>query len=237
MTIPSTSSVRASAGHPAPGETLVVCDRVGRTFGKGNSAVVAVHAVSCAISSRSRVALVGPSGSGKSTLLQLAAGLDSPTSGTISWPAWPEGPFQDPSRAGVVFQGLSLIPGLTAAENVAFPLLLRGVVDGDAMSRARVSLDLLGIGALGDKLPDELSGGQAQRVAVARVVTSGPRLIFADEPTGKLDRAAGDRVIDVLMDAADHLDAGLVVSTHDPTVAARLEEHWRMRDGELVVAP
>lgn len=236
MTSSSTSPVRPVAGSHGPGDTLVACDLVSRTFGKGNLAVVAVHAVSCTISSTSRIALVGPSGSGKSSLVQLMAGLDSPTSGTISWPAWPEGPYQDPSRAGVIFQGLSLIPALTAAENVAFPLLLQGLRHEDAIARAAASLDLLGIGALGDKLPDELSGGQAQRVAVARVLTSGPRLIFADEPTGQLDRASGDRVIDVLLDAADHLGAGLVVSTHDSTVAARLDTLWRMRDGELMVA-
>lgn len=231
-----TSQARSIVGSHRPSETLVACDLASRTFGRGNLAVVAVHAVSCTISSTSRIALVGPSGSGKSTLLQLMAGLDSPTSGTISWPAWPGGPFQDPSRAGVIFQGLSLIPGLTAAENVAFPLLLQGLRHDAAIDRATASLDLLGVRALGDKLPDELSGGQAQRVAVARVVTSGPRLIFADEPTGQLDRASGDRVIDVLLDAADHLGAGLVVSTHDSTVAERLDALWRMRDGELVVA-
>ncbi|MCW2797727.1 ATP-binding cassette domain-containing protein [Nocardioides sp.] len=232
-----------SAARPLPSthgpeldERLVVCDRASRTFGHGSLAVVAVHDASCAVTARSRVALVGPSGSGKSTLLQLMAGLDSPTSGSIVWPTWETGPFQDPSRAGVVFQGLSLIPSLTAAENVAFPLLIQGLSHDVAIAQARESLDLLGIGGLGDKVPEELSGGQAQRVAVARVVSSRPKLIFADEPTGQLDRVSGDRVIDVLLDAADHLGAGLVVSTHDATVAARLDVTWRMHDGELVVA-
>jgi predicted ABC-type transport system involved in lysophospholipase L1 biosynthesis ATPase subunit len=214
---------------------LVVCEGAGRTFGRGHLAVVAVHGATCTVTPESRIALVGPSGSGKSTLLHLMAGLDSPTSGSISWPAWQSGPFQDPSRAGVVFQGPSLIPSLTAVENVAFPLLLQGLADREAMSRATESLDLLGIASLADKLPEELSGGQSQRVAVARVVTSGPRLIFADEPTGQLDRASADRVIDVLLEAADHLDAGLVLSTHDASVAARLDAVWRMRDGELGV--
>jgi putative ABC transport system ATP-binding protein len=236
MTTPSLSPRLDTPDDGRRAEVLVVCDLVGRTFGQGTLAVVAVHEVSCTVTSTSRIALVGPSGSGKTTLLQLMAGLDRPTSGTITWPTWTGGPFQDPSRAGVVFQGLSLIPGLTAAENVAFPLMLRGIAERDVMPRARASLDLLGLGSLGDKLPDELSGGQAQRVAVARVVTSGPQLIFADEPTGQLDRASGDRVIDVLLEAADHLGAGLVVSTHDSTVAARLGTHWRMHDGELEVA-
>ena len=217
-------------------EPLVVCEAAGRTFGHGSVAVVAVHDASCTVDTDSRIALVGPSGSGKSTLLQLMAGLDTPTSGSIAWPAWESGPFQNPSRAGGVFQGLSLIPSLTAVENVAFPLLLQGVSHEQAVARAIESLDLLGIAALADKVPEELSGGQAQRVAVARVVTTRPQLIFADEPTGQLDRASGDRVVDVLLEAADHLQAGLVLSTHDASVAGRLDVVWRMHDGELVGA-
>ncbi|MCW2768240.1 MAG: transporter ATP-binding protein [Nocardioides sp.] len=232
----STGARPALPRDPGTSTSLVVCDAAGRTFGHGSVAVVAVHGASCVVSSSSRVALVGPSGSGKSTLLQLMAGLDTPTSGSVSWPAWDSGPFQDPSRAGMVFQGLSLIPSITAVENVAFPLLLQGFSHKQAIALAIESLDLLAITGLADKLPEELSGGQAQRVAVARVVTSRPRLIFADEPTGQLDRVSGDRVIDVLLEAADHLGAGLVLSTHDAAVAGRLDQTWRMHDGELVVA-
>lgn len=217
-------------------EVLVVCDQVARTYGHGPLAVVAVHGATCTIESDSRVALVGESGSGKSTLLHLMAGLDGPTSGSLTWPTWPAGPFQDPSRAGVVFQGPSLIPALSALENVAFPLLLQGVGHEDATARALESLELLGIGWLADRAPEEMSGGQAQRVAVARVVTAGPGLILADEPTGRLDRVSAERVMNLLVDAAEHLGAGLVVATHDPAMAACLTESWRMRDGELEVA-
>jgi ABC-type lipoprotein export system ATPase subunit len=136
----------------------------------------------------------------------------------------------------VVFQGNSLIPGLTAADNAAFPLLLRGIHPDEASARAHEALTLVGLDGLAGKVPEELSGGQAQRVAVARVVTSRPQLILADEPTGQLDRAAADRVVEVLLEAADHLGAGLLVATHDPSVAARLRVTWRMRDGELKVA-
>jgi putative ABC transport system ATP-binding protein len=215
---------------------LVECERAARTFGHGPVAVVAVHGASCTVSASSRIALVGPSGSGKSTLVLLMAGLDHPTSGAVRWPAWDSSPLDDPSRTGVVFQGNSLIPSLSAAENAAFPLLLRGVEPGEAMAQARDALALLGLDGLAGKVPDELSGGQAQRVAVARVVTSRPQLILADEPTGQLDRVAADRVLEVLLEAADHLGAGLLVSTHDPAVAARLQETWQMRDGELTVA-
>ena len=237
MTTPHSSPSSAPVDDAGATVPLVACSEVGRTFGRGSVAVVAVHGATCTVTSSSRVALVGPSGSGKSTLLQLMAGLDRPTSGAISWPAWDAGPFQDPSRAGVIFQGLSLIPSLTAAENVAFPLLLKGMRHEDAITEATESLALVGIGSLGDKLPDELSGGQAQRVAVARVVASKPELIFADEPTGQLDRAAGAHVVQVLLEAADHLRAGLVLATHDTTVARRLDATWRMHDGELVTAP
>jgi predicted ABC-type transport system involved in lysophospholipase L1 biosynthesis ATPase subunit len=217
-------------------ELLVVCDSVARTYGHGTIAVVAVHGASCTVDSTSRVALVGSSGSGKSTLLHLMAGLDTPTSGTVTWPSWPSGPFQDPSRAGLVFQGPSLIPSLSALENVAFPLLLQGVAHPEAAARARQSLELLGLGWLSDRPPEEMSGGQAQRVAVARVVTSRPQLILADEPTGRLDRLAGDQVVDLLFDAAEHLSAGLVIATHDRAVEDRMKSIWRMRDGELQVA-
>src|SRR5262245_5007028 len=197
-------------------DPLVVLEHVARTFGHGQTAVVAVHDVTCAVSATSRIALVGPSGSGKSTLVQLMAGLDEPTSGTLVWPQWAHGPRHDPSRAGVVFQGVSLIPSLSAEENVAFPLLLHGTAYQDPPDPAQDSLELLGLSGLADRTPGELSGGQAQRVAVARVVTSAPELILADQPTGRLDRASADRVVDVLLDAADHLGAGLVVATHDP---------------------
>jgi putative ABC transport system ATP-binding protein len=215
---------------------LVECEHVARTFGRGQVAVVAVHEASCTVSTRSRVALVGPSGSGKSTLVHLIAGLDQPTSGAVRWPAWGSSPLHDPSRAGVVFQGDSLIPSLSAAENAAFPLLLRGVRPADAMARARDSLALVGLDAMAEKVPEELSGGQAQRVAVARVVSSRPKLIIADEPTGQLDRVTAALVVDVLLTAADHLGAGLLVSTHDPAVSARLQTTWRMSNGELRVA-
>lgn len=215
---------------------LVVCDSVGRTFGRGQVSVVAVHTVDCVVTSESRIALVGPSGSGKTTLLQMMAGLTSATSGTISWPTWQGSPYGDPTRAGLVFQEASLIPALTAVENVAFPLQIRGQSYNESLTQATAALASQGMEAWSERLPDELSGGQAQRVAVARVVASGPRLILADEPTGRLDRAAGDRVIKVLLEAADRLHAGLVIATHDAAVAARLTDTWRMHDGALEVA-
>jgi putative ABC transport system ATP-binding protein len=211
---------------------LVVCDDVSRTFGAGETAVVAVHGASCRVDRSARIALMGPSGSGKSTLLLLMAGLDHPTAGTVSWPGLPA-PVDHPGTVGVVFQGPSLMPPLDALENVAYPLLLAGVTDPEARRIAADAMAQLGIADLAASLPDELSGGQAQRVAVARALAAKPVLILADEPTGQLDHRAGAVVMDALLHAADELDAGLVVATHDPNVAERLDEAWQVADGRL----
>ncbi|MDQ6851534.1 MAG: ATP-binding cassette domain-containing protein [Actinomycetota bacterium] len=211
----------------------VVCDNLARTFGTGPAAVVAVYGVSCTVAPGSRIALTGPSGSVKSTLLHLMAALEKPTSGTITWPALDEHAQGHPGRIAVVFQGPSLLPALDVAENVALPLLLADVDDREAARRAADALDLLKISELAEKLPEQLSGGQAQRVAVARVLASRPRLILADEPSGQLDHHAAHLVLDVLLQASDELDASLVVSTHDPVIAARLDTQWTMRDGRI----
>jgi len=213
---------------------LVTCAGVARTFGSGPTAVVAVHDVTCSVSRTTRAALTGSSGSGKSTLLHLLAGLDTPTAGTVNWPGLGGHPLARPGRIGVVFQGPSLLPALTVAENVALPMLLDDSTERDAHTRALESLALLGIADLDPRLPEELSGGQAQRVAVARVLAARPALILADEPTGQLDHDTATTVIDALLTACDELDAALVVSTHDPLIAARLPEQWVMRDGSMI---
>ncbi|KUJ66012.1 ABC transporter ATP-binding protein [Streptomyces albus subsp. albus] len=213
-------------------ETLVRCWDVARTYGHGVNAVVAVHGANCEIRDGNRVAIMGPSGSGKSTLLHLMAGLERPTSGEVSWP-WLGGPAT-PRDIGVVFQSPSLIPALNIAENTALPLILAGAAEATADRRAAQALDRLGIEDLADRLPEELSGGQAQRVAVARVLALQPRLILADEPTGQLDRNTGRHVIDVLLATAAELRAALVVTTHDPTVGERFADRWPMHDGRLL---
>jgi putative ABC transport system ATP-binding protein len=133
----------------------------------------------------------------------------------------------------MIFQGPSLLPTLNVTENVALPLQFAGVPAATAGERAVQALEQLRIAEMASKLPEELSGGQAQRVAVARAVAGRPKLILADEPTGQLDHEAGDRVISVLLQAAEELDAALIISTHDTEVAARLPERWTMSDGAL----
>jgi putative ABC transport system ATP-binding protein/lipoprotein-releasing system ATP-binding protein len=216
---------------------LVLCAGVDRTYGHGSAATVALAPTDCAVLPGDRIALAGPSGSGKSTLLHLMAGLDTPTHGEISWPAIGEREELAPGRVAVIFQGPSLLEALTVRENVALALVLDGLRDADARVRADDALELLDLGELADKLPEEISGGQAQRVAVARALAGQPVLILADEPTGQLDRANGAVVIDVLLHAAEHAGAALVVSTHDPSVAARLPTRWQMHSGQLTGAP
>ena len=214
------------------GSVLVACSGVARTFGRGRTAVVAVHGVDCEVRAGDHIALTGPSGSGKSTLLHLLAGLDVPTVGKVEWPELGGPPSALPAgTVGLVFQGPSLLPALDVAENVALPLLLAGRHSRDAAARAEQMLGELGLGDLGRQLPEELSGGQAQRVAVARALVGTPQLILADEPTGQLDQASAARVIEALAGAAARLGAGLVVTTHDPAIADRLPLRWHMRDG------
>jgi ABC-type lipoprotein export system ATPase subunit len=214
-------------------EELVRCAGVSRTYGQGTAAVVAVHQVDCVVQPTSRVALTGRSGSGKSTLLHLLAGLDRPTAGELSWPGLGGSPAGRPGVVGIIFQGPSLLAPLDVAENVALPLLLAGVNPTNIESLAADALNRAGVAGLAGKLPEELSGGQAQRVAVARVLASAPRLIFADEPTGQLDAAHRDEVVTLLIEAADALGAGLVIATHDARVADRLPERWIMDDGRI----
>ena len=224
------------SGDVLAGDVLVSCHGLSRTFGTGPGSVVAVHGVTCEVRAGERIAVTGPSGSGKSTLLHLLAGLDRPTAGSVTWPGLGGADRLRPGPVGVVFQGQSLIESLDVAENVALPLLLAGAGEAEAADMAGRAHGLLGLAELAERLPEELSGGQAQRVAVARVLAGRPRLILADEPTGQLDHVTGAGVIDALVQTAAGLGAALVLTTHDDAVADRLALHWRMADGTLTGA-
>jgi ABC-type lipoprotein export system ATPase subunit len=212
---------------------LVRCERVARAFGTGRAAVVALHGATCEVAAGEQIALMGPSGSGKSTLLHLMAGLDTPTTGTVTWPAVGDRSQLRPGPIGIVFQGPSLLPPLSVIENVALPLLLAGAPEDEANAAALDALDRLAISDVAGKLPEELSGGQAQRAAIARALAARPRVILADEPTGQLDHETAARVVDVLLEVARDTGAALVVSTHDPAVAGRLAQRWTVLDGRL----
>jgi ABC-type lipoprotein export system ATPase subunit len=214
---------------------LVQAQNVGRTYGHGPAAVVALAAATCQVAPGDRIALVGPSGSGKSTLLHLLGGLDTPTAGALTWPALGPRETLRPAKVGFVFQMPSLLAPHTVVENVEIPLLLERVASAQARVRALEMLALLDLDALADKLPEELSGGQAQQVAMARALVARPQLICADEPTGQLDQATGQHLVDLLLAALDDRTTALIVATHDPAVVGRLPTHWQMHYGTLEV--
>jgi putative ABC transport system ATP-binding protein len=201
--------------------------------------VTALREVSLALAAGSFTAVMGPSGSGKSTLLQCAAGLDAPTSGQVLV-GGEEVPQSDEAeltefrreRVGFVFQQYNLIPYLTVAQNVALPLRFAGKkVD----QRARTALlARLGLAELAGRLPADLSGGQQQRVAIARALLARPAVLFADEPTGALDRASSRGVLDLLREAVDGFGQTVVMVTHDPVAAARADAVIFLVDGAIV---
>jgi ABC-type lipoprotein export system ATPase subunit len=211
-------------------ELLVRATGLTRRFPGGE---VAVLDASFEIKGGQLVALVGPSGSGKSTLLHLMAALDHPTSGSIEWPALGPAEGLRPGHVGVAFQGRSLLDPLTVVENVALPLLLAGVDEGAAEQEAQELISRFDLWDSAAKLPEELSGGQAQRAALARALAGGPALILADEPTGQQDREGARRVVDALLGLVAVAGSALVLATHDPSVADRLPERWSIDDGHL----
>ncbi len=187
------------------------------------------------------VALLGPSGSGKSTLLNLLSGIDTPDGGEV----WVDGVCLTAlgekertlfrrRRMGFVFQFFHLLPTLTVGENVRLPLELTGRGGREAVERARSLLAAVGMEGREEAYPDRLSGGEQQRVAVARALAHDPTLVLADEPTGNLDREAGERVMEILTDLVRRRGATLLVATHSDQVAARADRILRIRDGALV---
>ena len=186
------------------------------------------------------LALLGASGSGKSTLLHCLAGILVPDAGEVRYRGQRVDDQSDAVRSslrrsdfGFVFQFGSLVPELSAVENVALPLQLAGRRRRDAQALALQWLERLEVGDVADKLPGEVSGGQGQRVAVARALVGGPRVVFADEPTGALDSLNGELVMDLLIGAAREQGASVVLVTHEPRVAAYADREVVLRDGAL----
>lgn len=198
----------------------------------------ALRGASLAVRQGEIVAVTGPSGSGKSTLLLCLAGILRPQGGAV---AYAGRRLDDLAEAeltrlrrrefGVVLQFGQLVPELSAAQNVALPLLLERHDRREARASALAWLGRLGAADLADAVPGELSGGQLQRVAVARALVTGPKVVFADEPTGALDTVSGEEVLDALLGAVKAADASLVMVTHDNRVAARAHREVRLRDG------
>jgi putative ABC transport system ATP-binding protein/lipoprotein-releasing system ATP-binding protein len=163
------------------------------------------------------------------------AGLEVPTTGTLTWPALGERSGLRPAKVALVFQTPSLLAPLTVVENVELPLLLGRVAPDVARAAALDALERLELAYIAEKLPEELSGGQAQRVAMARALAYRPQMILADEPTGQLDHSTAQHEFDVLLTALAGTETALVVATHDSAVAARMAQRWAMHHGVLEV--
>ena len=208
-------------------EPLVSCRGLGVVFGSGAAVVQALDDIDLEIRPQETLALLGRSGSGKTTLLHVLGGLVEPTVGEIRRQRSRVG------RAGFVFQGANLLPHFTSLENIAFAAHVRP--DGtETKPAATALLELVGLAAKADHLPSELSGGEAQRVAIARALIQDPGLLLCDEPTGHLDSATGERMLDLLEAVQREFGFALVVATHDADVAARTQRALELHDGRVV---
>ncbi len=203
--------------------------------------VEALRGISFHIAQGELVAIMGASGSGKSTLLNMLGCLDRPSAGTYHLDGVNVGTLDADGRAelrnaklGFVFQSFNLLPRTTARENVALPLVYGPVPSTEHAGRADTALAAVGLTGFGDRLPTQLSGGQQQRVAIARALVGRPRLLFADEPTGNLDTATSDEVMNLLVGLNEREGLTIVVVTHEPDVAARTRRVLVLRDGRLV---
>jgi putative ABC transport system ATP-binding protein len=215
-------------------------DRVARVYGSGRAAVRALDGVSLQVAAGELVAVMGPSGSGKSTLLNLAGGLDRPTAGRVVVDSSDLGALDRRRlaalrrrRVGYVFQDLNLLPGLTAAENVALPLELDGTGTRRARAEALAALERVGLQGRAGAFPDQLSGGERQQVAIARAVAGRRVLLLADEPTGALDSLTGEAVLALLRARCDEGIAGVLV-THEARYAAVADRVVFLTDGRVV---
>ena len=217
----------------------LVAESLDLTYTSGSMQVRALQGISLTLDPGAFVALIGPSGSGKTSLLHCLGGLGSPTSGEVRWDGRRLSGLELPSRIGArgaafayVFQGGNLMQTFTAAENIAFAAFVSG---RGRQVRPLVLLDDVGLGMKARALPDELSGGEQQRVAMARALAQGARVLLADEPTGQLDSSTARLVLDLIDEVrAEHPELIVVLATHDASVAERAQRSIEIVDGRLV---
>ena len=219
---------------------MIQLENVSRDYGDGK-VVRALDNVSLRIDRGERVAVMGPSGSGKSTLLNLICGLDEPTSGVIKIDGVNIASLDDDARTrlrrekiGMVFQTFNLLSTLTALENVSLPLRLQGLSRREADQRARAMLERVGLGGRVTHRPDEMSGGERQRIAIARALIFQPPILLADEPTGNLDSKTGEEILGLLDDLHREFNTTILMVTHNEAAAAHCDRILRLRDGSVV---
>jgi putative ABC transport system ATP-binding protein len=220
-------------------ETILKLSNVGKTYSLAEKSLHILSDVSFSVEAGSTLAIVGPSGSGKTTLLGLSAGLDRSSSGTIELNNIPLGELDEDERAavrnryiGFIFQNFQLLPTLTALENVMVPMELRG--ERNARSRGKELLDGVGLGDRLHHYPIQLSGGEQQRVSLARAFANRPRILFADEPTGNLDAETSERITGLLFELNRQAGTTLVLVTHNTELAARTQRIIRLAGGRIV---
>jgi putative ABC transport system ATP-binding protein len=218
--------------------------QVAKTYGDGAARVHALAEVSLSVDEGVLIAVMGPSGSGKSTLLTIAGSLEEPTTGDVLVNGQPLRGMTRNAKArlrrrtiGYVFQDFNLLPGLTAAENVALPLELDGIRSRKARTAGLQALEELGLGARASVFPDQLSGGERQRVAIARAVVGQRRLLLADEPSGALDSANAEAVMRLVHDACKNAGLAAVIVTHDEHLATWADRSVFLRDGHVSEQP
>ena len=222
-------------------ERVIQVENLVKTYQLGKVSIPALRGISFDVAKGEFLVVMGPSGSGKTTLLNLIGAIDKPTSGRIfidgrDITTLGEGELTKLRRhkIGFIFQFYNLIPALTALENVELPMLTAGVSRKDTSKRAFQLLETVGLAERVGHLPDELSGGEQQRIAIARALANRPSVILADEPTGDLDTKTGMEVVQILYDTSKKENATVVVVTHDPMITEKADVILQMRDGQII---
>lgn len=220
---------------------IVQLENLTKVYGQGETAVSALKGINLTINAGEFVAVMGPSGCGKSTLLHLVGGLDKPSNGKVLLNGQDVSQMADAQltevrrrQIGFIFQFFNLIPVLTAVENAALPLVLDGIKQNEAHTKAANWLQKVGLSDRTGNRPDQLSGGQQQRVAIARALAAEPNLVLADEPTGNLDSRSADEIAGLLRQVADEWGRAVLMVTHDPRIAAYSDRIIFLKDGTIV---